>query len=256
MRGAKPAGGRATRREGGSRSRTDWASASRCGELIVAFDGRMAVGHKNLSRAIRILVVLPFLAASMALASFAFASSASAAGGAGPVGLAADGAGVRRGRRRLRLPWRLRHRLHQRRYRRRCRRHRHQLRCRRRCERHRDQLRCDRQHAATASTAIPLRSQALASTVATLPRAARPRPSRDPSPNPNPSPDDPDDPAKPGDPPAVIALPEHRRRHRIEWHATRAGSDRPRHGCSWSALLPRCGWAAPRTRASASHLRQ
>jgi hypothetical protein len=47
----------------------------------------MAVGHKHLDGAIRILVVLPFLAATMALASFAFASSASAAGGSGPAGL-------------------------------------------------------------------------------------------------------------------------------------------------------------------------
>jgi hypothetical protein len=68
---------------------TDWASTSRCGETANG-DGRMAVGHKYLNGMIRVLVVLPFLAASMALASFAFAGTASAAGGAGPAQLAAS----------------------------------------------------------------------------------------------------------------------------------------------------------------------
>ena len=47
------------------------------------------MSHKHLNGAIRVLVVLPFLAATVALGGFAFASSASAAGGSGPAGLSA-----------------------------------------------------------------------------------------------------------------------------------------------------------------------
>ena len=87
-RGAKPAGGRATSEGRGIAISDGLGVHFTVRRSDAEFDGRMAVGHKDFSGAIRILIVLPFLAASMALASFAFASSASAAGGAGPVGLA------------------------------------------------------------------------------------------------------------------------------------------------------------------------